>query len=161
MATHSSILAWRIPWTEEPGGLQSTGLQRVRHHWATNLLLWDNHPGFFFCMWIPFPPQYYIWKWLSFLQRVFLAPLSNISWSYLWGIIFWFCSIDLCVSFYSHVLVSLSVTFDSLGPQGLWPTRFLCPWDFLGRNTGVGCHFLLEGIFPTQGLSPCLFCLLH
>ena len=31
MATHSSIVAWRIPWTEEPGGLQSTGSQRVRH----------------------------------------------------------------------------------------------------------------------------------
>ena len=31
MATHSRILAWRIPWTEEPGGLQSTGLQRVRN----------------------------------------------------------------------------------------------------------------------------------
>ena len=31
MATHSNILAWRIPLTEEPGGLQSTGLQRVRH----------------------------------------------------------------------------------------------------------------------------------
>ena len=31
MATHSGILAWRIPWTEEPGGLQSTELQRVRH----------------------------------------------------------------------------------------------------------------------------------
>ena len=31
MATHSSILAWRIPWTEEPGGLQSLGLQSVRH----------------------------------------------------------------------------------------------------------------------------------
>ena len=31
MATHSSTLAWRIPWTEEPGGLQFTGLQRVRH----------------------------------------------------------------------------------------------------------------------------------
>ena len=31
MATHSNILAWRIPWTEEPGGLQSTGLQRVGH----------------------------------------------------------------------------------------------------------------------------------
>jgi len=31
MASHSSILAWRIPWTEEPGGLQSTGSQRVRH----------------------------------------------------------------------------------------------------------------------------------
>ena len=37
MATHSSILAWRIPWTEEPGRLQSTGLQRVRHDWATSL----------------------------------------------------------------------------------------------------------------------------
>ena len=32
MATHSSILAWRIPWAEEPGGLQSTGLERVRHN---------------------------------------------------------------------------------------------------------------------------------
>ena len=37
MATHSSILAWRIPWTEEPGGLQSIGLQRVGHDRATQL----------------------------------------------------------------------------------------------------------------------------
>ena len=37
MATHSSILGWRIPWTEEPGGLQSTGSQRVGHDWATSL----------------------------------------------------------------------------------------------------------------------------
>ena len=36
VATHSSILAWRIPWTEEPGGLQSLRLQRVLHNWATN-----------------------------------------------------------------------------------------------------------------------------
>ena len=36
MATHSSILAWRIPWMEEPGGLQSTGSQRVGHDWATS-----------------------------------------------------------------------------------------------------------------------------
>ena len=36
MATHSSILAWRIPWTEEPGGLQSVGYQRIRHDWVTN-----------------------------------------------------------------------------------------------------------------------------
>ena len=35
MATHSSILTWRIPWTEEPGRLQSMGLQRVGHSWAT------------------------------------------------------------------------------------------------------------------------------
>ena len=33
---------------------------------------------------------------------------------------------------------------DSLRPHGLQPTRFLCPWDFPGKNTGVGCHFLLQ-----------------
>ena len=38
MATHSSILAWKIPWTEELGRLQSMGLQRVGHDWATSLL---------------------------------------------------------------------------------------------------------------------------
>ena len=37
MATHFSILAWRIPWTEEPGGLHSTGSQRVGHDLATNV----------------------------------------------------------------------------------------------------------------------------
>ena len=38
MATHSSILAWKIPWTEEPGRLQSMGLQRVGHDWVTKHL---------------------------------------------------------------------------------------------------------------------------
>ena len=41
MATHFSILAWRIPWTEETGGLQSMGLQRVRHNWATKCAVGD------------------------------------------------------------------------------------------------------------------------
>ena len=36
MTTHSGILAWRIPWTEDPGGLQSLGSQRAKHNWATN-----------------------------------------------------------------------------------------------------------------------------
>ena len=39
----------------------------------------------------------------------------------------------------------------SLQPDGLYPSRFLHPWDFPGKNTGVGCYFLLQGIFPTQG----------
>ena len=47
MATHSSIPAWRIPWTEEPGGLQSTGSQRVGHDWATSL----THS---LCLFLPF-----------------------------------------------------------------------------------------------------------
>ena len=41
-----------------------------------------------------------------------------------------------------------------LRPHGLYPARLLCPWDFPGKNTGVGCHFLLQGIFSTQGLNP-------
>ena len=41
MATHSSIIAWRIPWTEKPGGLQSMGSQKVGHDWATNII--NNH----------------------------------------------------------------------------------------------------------------------
>ena len=42
MGTHSSILAWRIPWTEEPGGLQSMGSLRVGHDWATSLSFMAN-----------------------------------------------------------------------------------------------------------------------
>ena len=41
MATHSSILAWRTPWAEEPGRLQSMGLQRVGHDWVTDTLSWQ------------------------------------------------------------------------------------------------------------------------
>ena len=42
MATHSSVLAWRIPWTEEPSTLQSKGLQRVRRDWTTNIFSGRN-----------------------------------------------------------------------------------------------------------------------
>ena len=49
------------------------------------------------------------------------------------------------------VLGDHSIMSDSLRPHGLQPTSLLCPWDFPGKNTGVGCHFLLQGIFPTQG----------
>ena len=42
----------------------------------------------------------------------------------------------------------------------LEPTRLLCPWDFPGKNTGGGCYFLLQGIFPTQGWNQRLLWLL-
>ena len=51
-------------------------------------------------------------------------------------------------------LLSRSVVYDSLRPHGLQPTRLLCPQDLPGKNTGVGCHFLLQGIFLTQGSNP-------
>ena len=57
MTTHSSILAWRIPWTEAPGGLQSMRAQRVRHDWASNTftLEWWKAP----CC--PGPGSMWIW----------------------------------------------------------------------------------------------------
>ena len=50
--------------------------------------------------------------------------------------------------------VSHSVVSDSLRPHGLWPARLLCLWNSPGRNAGVGCHALLQGIFPNQGSIP-------
>ena len=47
-----------------------------------------------------------------------------------------------------------SVTSNSLRSYGLWPARLLCPWDSPGKNTGVGYHDLLQGIFLTQGSNP-------
>ena len=44
MATHSSILAWRIPWAEEPDGLQFIGLQKVEHHGTTNTFTFTPSP---------------------------------------------------------------------------------------------------------------------
>ena len=67
-----------------------------------------------------------------------------------------FCWVLGCV----HVCLVAQLCL-TLQPHGLQPARLLCPWDFPGKNTGVGCHFLLQGIFPTQGLNLCLLHLLH
>ena len=57
MATHSSMFVWRIPWTEEPGSLQSTGSSRVRQDWATNTHTnWDMNTSLLrekLRVWIP------------------------------------------------------------------------------------------------------------
>ena len=98
MVTHSSILAWKIPWTEEPGGLQSTGWQRVGHNWATSLSLlslvqpsaslWSSlRLGWMSPLWLwesqeGWEPQgntmYAPWQ-TSFLKTIFILPLSNTS----------------------------------------------------------------------------------
>ena len=51
---------------------------------------------------------------------------------------------EVCLSL-SHVQL--------LHTHGLQPARLLCPWDSPGKNIGVGCHFLLQGIFLTRGLN--------
>ena len=58
------------------------------------------------------------------------------------------------------LLFSRSVMSDFLQPRGLYPARLRCPWNFLGKNTAVSCLFLLQGIFPSQGSTTLLTCLL-
>ena len=72
----------------------------------------------------------------------------------LWQPLFLYCFHVCCAL--SHSAMSYS-----LQPHGLWPIRIVYPWSFPGKNTGVGCHFLLQTIFPTQGLNSHLLHLLH
>ena len=67
MATHSSILAWRNPWREEPGRLQSTGLQRVGHDWATSLHYIAGGAWFY--------------QWLSCIALPIFLQKSSIDWT--------------------------------------------------------------------------------
>ena len=56
----------------------------------------------------------------------------------------------------SRAVLSCSVTSDSLWPHGLQPAMLLCLWNSPGKNTGVSCYVLLQGVFPTQGSNPSL-----
>ena len=74
---------------------------------------------------------------------------------------FWWTPNLLCGQFnvYQSLCVcACSVAADSETP---WNARRFHPWNFPGKNTGMGCHFLPQGIFPTQELDLCLLCLLH
>ena len=73
MATHSSVLAWRIPWTEEPGWLQSTGLRRVGHEWLSST----------FTSWVPIQVPIQV-QWERFVWH--LGESHSPSWIFgLWG----------------------------------------------------------------------------
>ena len=78
--------------------------------------------------------------------------------------------VDWLNEFLLHWLLNVSyvraqllshVRLFSTQPYGLQPARLLCSWDSPGKNTGVGCHFLLQGIFLTQGWNQRLLHLLH
>ena len=70
-------------------------------------------------------------------------------------------SLSFLLLVFSLVQFSRSVVSDSLRPHESQHTRLLCSWNLPGKNTGVGCHFLFQGIFPTQGSNLRLLCLLH
>ena len=67
--------------------------------------------------------------------------------------------LNVCISNRMCCVLVQSVVSASLQPHRLLPTRLLYPWNFPGKNTEVGCHFLLQGIFPIQGSN--LLSLLH
>ena len=119
--TYNCYLAWEIPWTEEPGKLQSMGSLRVRHDWATSLSLftivhWRRK-------WQPTP---------VFLPGEFqgrehggLLSMGSHRVGHNW------CD-----------LAAAAVSFSFVTPWTV-AREALCLWDSPGKNTGVGCHFLL------------------
>ena len=132
MATHSSTLAWKIPWMEKPGRLQSMGSQRFGHDWATSFGMPQTGPDnpllcHYFC---------YYMKWVSDNDMFTIRNTLTCSYG---GLKKWK---------FSYTVVS-----DPLWPHGLKPTRLLFPCNFPSKSTGVGCHFLLQRIFTTQESS--------
>ena len=80
----------------------------------------------------------------SWWEYELIHPLQRTVWRFLKKL-----KVELpCVCLFA------SVMFDSLPPHGLQPSRLFHLWDFSGKNTGVGCHFPLQGILATQGLNP-------
>ena len=160
MAIHSSTLAWKIPWTEEPDRLQSMGSQRVEHDWVTSLSLCClDEASCMGCYWwlgdvrscipvVSFVWVLTIWYSLGLVSEKAMAPHSStLAWKSPWteepgrlqsmGLLRW------------SRRRSRSVVSDSLRPRGLYSQ-----WDFPGQNTGVVSCSLLQEIFPTQGSNP-------
>ena len=181
-ATHSSILACRISWTEETGRVQSMGFQRIRQDWATNTFIFHfqlnriRRPE-----WEALKPAKLAepkrkkrllswqvisqWKSWTLFIIAFLLSLLCINWLIAhhgcrpWTAVF--CAV-------LYYMLNHSVMSDSCNPIDCSPPGFSVHGDSPGKNAGGGCSFLLQGIFPTQGLNPglphcrrILYCLSH
>ena len=105
MAIHCNTLAWQVPEMEESGGLESMGLQRVGHDWATSLFVFMAIQ----------------WPEIQFFSSTTVVHMCMLS------------------------CVWLFVTPAHQAPLSM---------GFSGKNTGLGCHFLLQRIFLTQGWNP-------
>ena len=97
---------------------------------------------------------------LCFFFLFLLYQILTIVFSYIYIYIFFFFfhMFLWAKAFYKSCCCCLAakLCLTLLRPRGLQPSRLLCPWDFPGKNTGVGCHFLLQGIFRTRRLNPFL-----
>ena len=132
MAPHSSTRAWKIPWIEEPGRLQSMEspesdtTERLHFHFSL-ARIGEGNGNPLQCSCLENPRDGEAW-W---------AAVYGVAQSRTW--LKWLSS------------NSSSILFCTAWTVTAWP---LCPWDFPGKNTGVCCHFLLQGIFSTQGSNP-------
>ena len=119
MATHSSVLAWRIPWIQEHGRIAKS------QTWLNNN---------------------------NMLTQCFAVRTRKLV-----SMVYWLRRVCVCVCARVRARVQ-SLTHVWLFAM---PASLLCPWDFPGKNSGMSCHFLLQGIFPNQGSNLSPLCLLH
>ena len=129
LTTHSSILAWRIPWTEEPGGLHSMGSQRVWHHWATNTIF--KHPSFILLQGLC--PCFFL-----FLESSFPSSGFNSNKTFKKGYLNMYSPQQICIPspFIVFMCVSCSVMSNS----------FATP-------LGIACQSLVHGILQARILG--------
>ena len=142
MATHSRILAWRIPWTEEPGGLQSMGSQNVRHNWVTKQQI------------VYFPKL----KYLSLVSSSSLIYdmaqmvncLSTMGETWLWSL-GWEDSLEKEMATHSSTLALKIPWMEELGSG-------YCPQCHKELGTTEWLHFLsLSSMVPEMCLADFLF----
>ena len=132
--TFTNVLSKRWhPWTEHSSWREYSSCHQTRiKHIALNLTLTIKDV---FCFASPSPVPSLPFSSGLFLDLEFQSKILSLK------------DVHECMlSHFSHV--QLFVT------QGLYSPPGSCPWDFPGKNTGVGCHALLQGIFPTQRLNP-------
>ena len=145
MVTHSNILAWKIPWMEKPGRLQSMGWKRVGQDWATSL-----------------SKDWLLLPWVS-QRSLSKEKVGRVGWQLHrpWTIgIFGSCNLGpqsgivlswqrikmevVCVASTFRPIAKSLQSCLTLRPHRRQPTRLPHPWDSPGKNTGVGRHFLLQ-----------------
>ena len=167
LATHSSIFAWRIPLGRfDYGQLRHKEVSPIRTYMVS--WTWTGYrskvrhrsqgacPGVRLRMLMGTPGILH--------SAAFHSPNFCCSWVYVpgktpwvprahWGLLSNHLGrLSLLITLKSESEgVSRSVLSDFLWPHGLYPTRLLFPWNSPSKNTGVGCDFLLQGIFLTQG----------
>ena len=152
--TLSSIPAWKIPWTEELGRLQSMGhkeLDTTEH--ARRMVI-------FHCTIVQMYPT--LFNHHSLMNMCCFQLLFQNCIVY---ILFCSCTNSSVqfpgLEFLGHRVHTCSVASDCLQLYGLQPASLLCPWDSSAKNTRVGDHFLLQGIFPNRDRTPHLLHLLN